>query len=100
MQMFAPHPGSSRIRARLALVAGLLALLASLVLAALPGTDTAQSAKQKPSFVVIQVDDATLDQLYATFSPGGIPIQAMPNTLSLVAGKGITFNRYYVPYPL
>jgi N-acetylglucosamine-6-sulfatase len=100
MQMFASHPGSSRIRARLALAAGLLALLASLVFAALPSTETAQSAKQKPSFVVIQVDDATLDQLYATFSPGGIPIQAMPNTLSLIGGKGITFNRYYVPYPL
>ena len=24
----------------------------------------------------------------------------MPNTLSLIAGRGITFNRYYVPYPL
>ena len=79
---------------------GLLALLASLIFAALPSTDTAKSAKQKPSFVVIQVDDATLDQLYATFSPGGIPIPAMPNTLALIGGKGITFNRYYVPYPL
>ena len=24
----------------------------------------------------------------------------MPNTLSLIAGKGVTFNRYYVSYPL
>lgn len=86
--------------ARLAVAAALLALLASLVFASLPGTDSARSATQKPSFVVIQVDDATLDQIYATFSPGGIPIQAMPNTLSLIAGKGVTFNRYYVPYPL
>jgi N-acetylglucosamine-6-sulfatase len=100
MQMFAPHPSSSPIRARLALAVGLLALLASLVFAALPSTDAAQSAKQKPSFIVIQVDDATIDQLYATFSPGGIPIQAMPNTLALIGGKGITFNRYYAPYPL
>ena len=86
--------------ARLAVAAALCALLASLVFASLPSTDNARSATQKPSFVVIQVDDATLDQLYATFSPGGIPIQAMPNTLSLIAGKGVTFNRYYAPYPL
>jgi N-acetylglucosamine-6-sulfatase len=97
-QIGSPHAPT---RARLALAAGLLALLASLVFANLPNAGAAQqSATQKPSFVVIQVDDATLDQLYATFSPGGIPIQAMPNTLSLIAGKGITFNRYYAPYPL
>jgi N-acetylglucosamine-6-sulfatase len=101
MHMFVRHPNSSRIPARLAFAAGLLVLLASLVLAMLPSAKAAQqSATQKPSFVVIQVDDATIDQLYATFSPGGIPIQAMPNTLSLIAGKGITFNRYYAPYPL
>ena len=98
---FSPHSSSSRFSARLALAAGLLALLAGLVLATLPGTGSAQQpAKPKPSFVVIQVDDATLDQLYATFSPGGIPLQAMPYTLSLIAGRGIAFNRYYVPYPL
>ena len=82
------------------MAAGLLALLASLVFAALPGTEAAKSAKQKPSFVVVQVDDATIDQIYATFSPGGIPIQTMPHTLALIGGRGITFNRYYVPYPL
>jgi N-acetylglucosamine-6-sulfatase len=101
MHMFDSHPISSRIPARLAFAVGLLALLASLVLTTLPRADAAQqSAEQKPSFVVVQVDDATIDQLYATFSPGGIPIQAMPYTLSLIAGKGITFNRYYAPYPL
>jgi N-acetylglucosamine-6-sulfatase len=101
MHMFDSHPNSSRIPARLAFAVGLLALLASLVLTMLPRADAAQqSAAQRPSFVVIQVDDATIDQLYATFSPGGIPIQAMPYTLSLIAGKGITFNRYYAPYPL
>ncbi len=101
--MSASHPTSSRLpaRTRLIFAAALLALLASLVLAIGPRADAAQqSAAQKPSFVVIQIDDATLDQLYATFSPGGIPIQAMPNTLALIAGRGVTFNRYYVPYPL
>ena len=55
-----------------------------------------------PSFVVIQTDDQTLDGLYETFSafPGAAITRAMPNTLDLIAGKGMTFNRYYVPYPL
>jgi len=99
--------------ARLALAASVLALLAALVFAA--GQQSASAAAlgskkqqtallpegQKPNFVVIQTDDQTIDQLYATYTPpGGAPIPAMPNTLNLLAGKGMTFNRYYVPYPL
>jgi arylsulfatase A-like enzyme len=100
--------------ARVALAAGVLALLTALVVAA--GQQSASAAApaaaakkrntllpagQKPNFVVIQTDDQTLDQLYATFTPaGGAPIPAMPNTLASIAGKGIAFNRYYVPYPL
>jgi N-acetylglucosamine-6-sulfatase len=49
---------------------------------------------------VIQTDDETLDQLYAIFNAGGVQIPTMPNTLALIAGRGITFNRYYVSYPL
>jgi len=105
MQMLAPHSSSSRAQTRrLAVAAVLLALLGCLVFGSLQGTDRAgaaqQSAQQKPSFVVIQIDDATLDQLYASLNVGGIDVQAMPYTLSLIAGRGITFNRYYVPYPL
>lgn len=59
-----------------------------------------ESAKQKPSFVVIQTDDETLDELYASMDAGGIEVQSMPYTLSLIANRGITFNRYYVSYPL
>jgi arylsulfatase A-like enzyme len=105
MQMLAPHPSSShaQTRVRLAVAAALLALLACLVFAG-RGAESAgaaqQSATQKPSFVVIQTDDETLDQLYASLNVGGIDVQAMPYTLSLIAGRGITFNRYYVPYPL
>ncbi len=57
---------------------------------------------EPPSFVVIQTDDQTLDELYAAFTPfpGAAPIRAMPNTLELIAEKGKTFNRYYVSYPL
>jgi arylsulfatase A-like enzyme len=53
---------------------------------------------ERPSFVVIQTDDQTLDSLYATFGPTNL--RAMPNTLDLIAKRGETFNRYYVSYPL
>jgi N-acetylglucosamine-6-sulfatase len=55
-----------------------------------------------PSIVVIQTDDQTLDSLYETFRafPGAAETRAMPNTLDLIAKRGMTFNRYYVPYPL
>ena len=80
--------------ARLVLAARVLALLAALVFAA--GQQSASAAApagarratdalrsgQKPSFVVIQTDDQTIDQLYATSRrPAAAPIPAMPNTL-------------------
>jgi N-acetylglucosamine-6-sulfatase len=98
--------------ARLALAAGVLALLVALVAGGQESASAAPSAAakernallpagQRPNFVVIQTDDQTLDQLYATYTPpGGAPIPAMPNTLASIAGKGIAFNRYYVSYPL
>jgi N-acetylglucosamine-6-sulfatase len=57
---------------------------------------------ERPSFVVIQTDDQTLDSVYETFSafPGAAKTRAMPNTLDLIGKRGMTFNRYYVPYPL
>ena len=91
----------ARARGRVAVALALCLLLASLVLAGGRDASAADtSALQKPSFVVIQVDDATLDQLYASLNVGGVEVQAMPYTLSLIANRGITFNRYYVPYPL
>ncbi|HEX5763823.1 MAG TPA: sulfatase [Solirubrobacterales bacterium] len=85
-----------------------LAMLGALCLAvaASPGVageiPPPRTAGQAPNFVVIQTDDQTLDSLYATFEtfPGAGETRAMPNTLDLIAGKGMTFNRYYVPYPL
>jgi N-acetylglucosamine-6-sulfatase len=93
----------------------LVALLAALTFAI--GEQSASAAKapagtkkrqlallpegERPNFVVIQTDDQTLDQLYASYTPpGGAPIAAMPNTLASIAEKGVTFNRYYVSYPL
>jgi arylsulfatase A-like enzyme len=96
------------VSARLPIAAGVLSLLCALVL----GFGSAGSARaeipppytggERPSFVVIQTDDQTLDGLYETFHsfPGAAATRAMPNTLDLIAKRGMTFNRYYVPYPL
>jgi N-acetylglucosamine-6-sulfatase len=95
-------PMSARARGRFAIAIALALLLGGLIIAGLQsGAQAAEpSALQKPSFVVIQTDDETLDQLYASLNVGGVEVQAMPYTQALIAGRGITFNRYYVPYPL
>jgi arylsulfatase A-like enzyme len=83
-----------------------LALLAALVLALGPGraggNPLASTGGVRPSFVVIQTDDQTLAALYARYrtAEGGGELRAMPNTLNLIAKRGMTFNRYYVSYPL
>jgi N-acetylglucosamine-6-sulfatase len=108
--------------ARLAAAIAVLALIVGLVVA---GTEDAQAARaerpradrppgaeksdksatgsalQKPSFVVVQTDDETLEELYqAVKLSSGAEEFAMPNTLSLLGERGITFNRYYTPYSL
>jgi N-acetylglucosamine-6-sulfatase len=95
---------------RLPVAGALLILLSALALALSVSRAGAIEAEEpplnpnseRPSFVVIQTDDQTLDGLYETFSafPGAAITRAMPNTLDLIAGRGMTFNRYYVPYPL
>jgi N-acetylglucosamine-6-sulfatase len=94
-------------RARLPIAAGVLALLIALSLisqsaTAAPTGPGPLGGPAQPNFIVIQTDDQTLDGLYATFRPyeGAPAIRAMPNTLDLIAKKGMTFNRYYVSYPL
>jgi arylsulfatase A-like enzyme len=83
--------------AKLLIAAGLVALLC--LLATAIGQHSASAATPtRPSFVVIQTDDQTLDELYASF--GQPRLQAMPNTLNLIAKRGETFNNYYVSYPL
>jgi arylsulfatase A-like enzyme len=91
----------SYLRARIGVAAGVLALLCGLAL----GSGQAHGAaagEERPSFVVIQTDDETLDGLYASFSAylGAPETRAMPNTIDLLAKRGMTFNRYYVSYPL
>jgi arylsulfatase A-like enzyme len=108
---------SAHPRARLAVAAALFALAICLVLGATAPAGSAaalsspiseealeergsEPISERPSFVVVQTDDETLDQLYTVFNAGGIEVPAMPNTLSMIAGRGMTFNRYYVSYPL
>jgi N-acetylglucosamine-6-sulfatase len=104
MDQFAQPSRSQRALtgARLAFVALLVALLASgAVVMGQKARAAEVSEKPRPSFVVIQTDDQTLDQLYAAFTPpGGVTVQAMPYTLNLIAEKGMTFDRYYDSYPL
>ncbi|HEV2858616.1 MAG TPA: sulfatase [Solirubrobacterales bacterium] len=91
------------LAARLAAAAALLALLAALVFVNAQKAGAASASAfppESPSFVVIQTDDETLDQLYDVYNAGGVEVPTMPNTLSMIAGRGITFNRYYVSYPL
>ncbi len=87
--------------ARLLVVAALLALLCALTLS-VGKAHSAEAGTEPPSFVVIQTDDQTLDGLYAAFSayPGAPETRAMPSTQNLIAKRGMTFNRYYVSYPL
>jgi arylsulfatase A-like enzyme len=91
--------------ARISATIVLLALLFGLVIAT---SEEARAAKakasevgQKPSFVVIQTDDETLEELYqGVRMSNGAEEFAMPNTLQMLGEKGITFNRYYTPYSL
>jgi N-acetylglucosamine-6-sulfatase len=93
--------------ARLSTVVGALALLALLALAAAAAgrasaAEQEQPTEERPSFVVIQTDDQTLNGLYAAYrtAEGLGKTRAMPNTLDLIAKRGMTFTRYYVSYPL
>src|SRR5262245_6085254 len=92
-------------RARMPAALAALCLLACLVLLIGPGPaggNPLASTGERPSFVLIQTDDQTLAALYARYrtGEGGSELRAMPNTLNLIAKRGMTFNRYYVSYPL
>jgi arylsulfatase A-like enzyme len=84
--------------AAVTVLAGLAVLAGSL--SGAPRQSGAATPEQ-PSFVVIQTDDQTIDSLYAAHeNPFGTMTRVMPNTLDLIGKRGITFDRYYVPYPL
>jgi len=84
---------------------GAFALLIALTIVVGPATaarDKLAFPVENPNFVVVQTDDQTLDSLYTTFKAfeGAGATRSMPNTLDLIAKRGVTFNRYYVSYPL
>jgi arylsulfatase A-like enzyme len=84
---------------------GALALLIALTIVAGPASaarDNLAFPIENPNFVVIQTDDQTLDGLYASYKAfeGAGETRAMPNTIDLIAKRGVSFNRYYVSYPL
>jgi N-acetylglucosamine-6-sulfatase len=96
-------PPSARLRVAAGALALLCVLAAGLAQARLSGAviPPPYTGGERPSFVIIQTDDQTLDSLYARFrSLEGGEIRSMPNTLDLIAKRGMTFDRYYVPYPL
>jgi arylsulfatase A-like enzyme len=90
--------------ARLAAAVAVLALALGLVIATSEEARAAQakaSELQKPSFVVVQTDDETMEELYdGVRMASGAEEFAMPNTLQLLGEKGVTFTRYYTPYSL
>src|SRR6185295_17869133 len=83
--------------ARMAAAIVLVALLFGLVIAT---TEEARAARakaselQKPSFVVIQTDDQTMEELYdGVRMVNGAEEFAMPNTLQMLGEQGVTFTR-------
>ncbi len=98
------HQGTqTRVRAsaRLTIATCGLGLLVAFLLLTGGRAKAAVEGRPRPSFVVIQTDDQTLEQLSAIVTaPGGTPIEVMPNTRALIAERGVTFSRYYTPYSL
>jgi N-acetylglucosamine-6-sulfatase len=103
--MYPPRTARAHRRALAPLALGVLALLVALGVAVGPAGAARQSVlppTTQPSFVLVQTDDQTLEGLYETFKsfPGAGATRAMPNTIDFLAKRGMTFNRYYVSYPL
>lgn len=92
------------VTARVTAAIAAVALLFGLVMATSEEASAARakaSELQKPSFVVIQTDDQTLEELYdGVRTLNGGEEFAMPNTLQLLGEQGVTFTRYYTPYSL
>jgi N-acetylglucosamine-6-sulfatase len=99
----------SRRRGAVAPLAAALAVLALVLGLVIATSEEAKAARakaseaegQKPSFVVVQTDDETMEELYdGVRMLNGAEEFAMPNTLQLLGEKGVTFSRYYTPYSL
>src|SRR5882757_10988731 len=99
----------SRRRGAVAQFAAALAVLALALGLVVATSEEASAARakaseaegQKPSFVVVQTDDETMEELYdGVRMLNGAEEFAMPNTLQMLLEQGETFTRYYTPYSL
>ncbi len=79
---------------RIALAAAVLALAAGLA------SQPAAAAPSQPNIVVIQTDDQTYADIFATTTGRAKGAPIMPKTRALLGGNGVTFTRYYSSYPL
>ena len=93
-------PGRAGQRA--AAVAAFLALLAAgVAVSAWAGPEARAAGGGRPSFLVIQTDDQTAQELDSTWlTPTGRTARTMPHTIDQIRRRGIEFRRYYVSYPL
>jgi N-acetylglucosamine-6-sulfatase len=72
-----------------------------LAMAAVVPSEGSAGRRERPNFVIVQTDDQTLASAFSTWTTAeGLEALTMPHTLSRVRARGITFNRYYVSYPL
>ncbi len=96
------YTGRHRRAGQGAAVVALLALLALLgMVSAARGLGPRGAPAQRPSFIVIQTDDQTIQELDSTWlTPMGLRARTMPHTIDLIRRRGIDFRRYYVSYPL
>ena len=102
MSIDSTRGGGAAGRRAAAVAAALLALL--VLLFALNGADASAARSggaARPSFLVIQTDDQTAQELDSTWiTPLGLRARSMPHTFDEIRRRGIAFSRYYVSYPL
>src|SRR6201992_4378399 len=104
MSELQPQSWRGGAAARLVAAIAVCALVIGLVLLA---TDDARAARakaselQKPSFVVIQTDDQTLEELYdGVRMRNGHDEFAMPTRMQRLGEQAVTSPRYCAPYSL
>lgn len=79
----------------------LLAVLFGILLAGALGRAPGLADAKRPDIVVIQTDDQTSRMLHARYvDRRGKKRPVMPNTLGLIAARGVEFTNYYASVPV
>ncbi len=81
--------GRKRRAALLPTAAATFALIAGIVLGLGSGTPASAQSAVRPNFIVVMTDDQTLEAM-----------RALPQTQSLIADAGATFEQFFVSFPL